>query len=502
MKQLNTNKLILILFLLISPYLMIAQLPGGNNQWDNVFADEFNGNSVNENIWRIRVQNVFRRNTLQVNGGTLKIRNIYSNNGVISGGWIDSKRQFRGENKYGYYEARVRIKGRANGNIWPSWWVWGGNYRNGAPGPDATEFDLMEYSGNSARWFNNKATTSHHYREKKNINGKSHITSTYASVQNRNAFQWHTWGMLWSPTEVSFYYDGVKYMTSDQPSDAALEPYGMKLIFSSSPHTVNADPEQPDNPLPANAAKPGDNLATFEIDWVRVYKRKPGTNPPSSGAPIGSVITLQGNNGNYVSSENGIDAMNCNRNSPQAWEKFTVVNAGNGKIALKGNNNKYVSSENGNTSGITCNRTSIGAWEAFTWRTNNGKVTLKGSNGKYISSENGTRTMTCNRNSVGAWEQFTISTTSKSEYLADESEKNQIRMFPNPNNTEVLNLDFNQKVENLSATLIDMKGRIILENTLTGSKQQSLNIQGLPKGIYMLNLKGEKINKQLKFVKE
>ena len=67
-----------------------------------------------------------------------------------------------------------------------------------------------------------------------------------------------------------------------------------------------------------------------------------------TGAPIGQNITLKGFNNLYVSGENGTQAMNCNRPTPQAWETFTVVDAGGGKIALR-SQGKYVSSENGNT---------------------------------------------------------------------------------------------------------------------------------------------------------
>jgi glucosylceramidase len=127
----------------------------------------------------------------------------------------------------------------------------------------------------------------------------------------------------------------------------------------------------------------------------------------SSGAPIGSVITLKGINNQYVSSENGTAAMNCNRPTASAWEQFTVVDAGAGKIALKGMG-KYVSSENG-TQAITCNRTAIGDWEKFDWVINaDGKISLKGNNSKYVSSENGTQPMTCNRASISGWEAFGV----------------------------------------------------------------------------------------------
>ncbi len=132
-----------------------------------------------------------------------------------------------------------------------------------------------------------------------------------------------------------------------------------------------------------------------------------GNGGNGGGAPIGQVITLKGFNGEYVSGENGTQAMNCNRATAQDWEKFTVVDAGGGKISLR-SMGKYVSSENG-TQAITCNRTAIGDWEKFDWITTaDGKVTLRGNNGKFISSENGTQPMTCNRTTASGWEAFGV----------------------------------------------------------------------------------------------
>jgi glucosylceramidase len=141
-------------------------------------------------------------------------------------------------------------------------------------------------------------------------------------------------------------------------------------------------------------------VATFK--WTGTQ-----SNGTSTGAPIGSTITLKGFNNQYVSSENGTQVMNCNRATPSAWEQFTVVDAGAGKIALQ-SMGKYVSSENG-TQAITCNRTTYGDWEKFDWiPTTDGKVTIRGNNGKFISSENGTQAMTCTRATASGWEAFGV----------------------------------------------------------------------------------------------
>jgi len=129
-------------------------------------------------------------------------------------------------------------------------------------------------------------------------------------------------------------------------------------------------------------------------------------NTPGGGFRAGITISLEGNNGRFVSSENGARPMNCNRNSVGAWERFVVENGPNGTFTLKGNNNQFVSSENGARS-MNCNRNAVGAWERFTVTVTGNQLTLQGNNGRFVSSENGARSMNCNRNSVGAWERFT-----------------------------------------------------------------------------------------------
>lgn len=123
--------------------------------------------------------------------------------------------------------------------------------------------------------------------------------------------------------------------------------------------------------------------------------------------PIGQTVTIKGSNGLYVSSENGQQAMNCNRTAVGGWEQFKVVDAGNGKVALI-NSAKYVCSEDG-LQAMNCNRTAVGPWEQFEWiRNADGSVSFKGSNGKFVSSENGTQAMTCTKVTAGASESFRI----------------------------------------------------------------------------------------------
>ena len=133
------------------------------------------------------------------------------------------------------------------------------------------------------------------------------------------------------------------------------------------------------------------------------------TSPP---VPIGQSIWLLGSNTRFVTSNNGVDSVTCDRETLGNWEKFSVIDAGDGKIALKGSNGRYLSAETGLKS-MTCNRKTIGSQEQFDWiDLGNEQVALKGGNGKYVSSENGYRPIICNRSNVGVWETFNFGLTS------------------------------------------------------------------------------------------
>lgn len=100
--------------------------------------------------------------------------------------------------------------------------------------------------------------------------------------------------------------------------------------------------------------------------------------------------------------------MRCNRNAIGSQERFTVVDAGRGRVALRGNNNRFVSSRNGRRD-MNCTENRALSQERFTLgNAGNNRITLKGSNGRYISSEDGRRDMRCNRTADGPWEKFNV----------------------------------------------------------------------------------------------
>ena len=200
--------------------------------------------------------------------------------------------------------------------------------------------------------------------------------------------------MEWSPTAINWFVDGVQYHSANIANSVNSTEEFHRPFFILFNLAVGGN-------LPGQTIDDSKMPATMLVDYVRVYKAQ------ETGVPIGQTVTLKGINNQFVSGMNGTAPMICNRPTAQDWEKFTIVDAGGGKVALR-SMNKYVSSENG-TAPITCTRTTIGDWEKFDWVVNaDGKISLRGNNGRYISSENGTANMTCNRTSISGWEAFSL----------------------------------------------------------------------------------------------
>jgi hypothetical protein len=215
------------------------------------------------------------------------------------------------------------------------------------------------------------------------------------------------------------------------------------------------------------------------------------TTPPTS--PVGNAISLQ-NGGKYVSSENGVGNMNCNRTSVGAWERFTVVSQANGKVALKGTNGRYVSSENG-TVPITCNRTTVGATELFDLvSVTSTTFQLRGSNGRFVSSENGVSSMTCNRTTAGAWEIFNWAVNGSAFRLASESSElengeSSISIYPNPANN-LISVKISDEFIGGNLQIFDQLGVENIKSTIKQIEFQ-INVSSLKTGLYVISCVAE-----------
>jgi len=365
-----------------------VRTPKTEAAYELVWSDEFDGTSLNTSKWNYENGNLGVNNEKQyyqtanvsVTGGNLVITARKQSVGgqPYTSGRINTGGKFT--QRYGRIEARMKLPGVQG--LWPAFWMLGANIGDPNVGwPKCGEIDIMEHVNTgptvlgTIHWDNNGYVY-------------------YSGNTNTTPTDYHVYAVEWDASSIRWYVDGVEYHIANIANNINGTNEFHNPFFIIFNLAVGGN-------LPGQTINDGALPASMLVDYVRVYNivNTPGT------APIGATITIRGNNNQFVSGENGTQAMNCNRPTAQAWEQFTVVDAGGGKVALQ-SMGKYVSSENG-VQAITCNRATMGDWEKFDWVSNtDGTFSLRGNNGLYISSENGAQPMTCTRTTIDGWEKF------------------------------------------------------------------------------------------------
>ncbi|MBS7564112.1 family 16 glycosylhydrolase [Mucilaginibacter sp. Bleaf8] len=355
-----------------------------------VWQDEFDGTSLNTAKWGYENGNLgvnnekqyYQTQNVTVSGGNLVItarKQTVSGQPYTSGRINTNNSSNKFSIRYGRIEARMKLP-MVQGT-WPAFWMLGTNITDPNVGwPKCGEIDIMEQVNT-----NNNVLGTIHWDN----NGYVY----YSNSTNTTPGDYHVYAVEWDASAIRWYVDNNLYATANIANNINGTDEFHKNFFILLNLAIGGN-------LPGNTINDAAFPTSMYVDYVRVYSQT------NSTAPVGQTVTLKGINNAFVSSENGTQAMTCTRTTAGDWERFTIVDAGDGKVALQ-SMGKYVSSENG-TQPITCSRTSISDWEKFTLETTaDGKWAFKGNNGRYISSENGTQAMTCNRTSISGWEAFT-----------------------------------------------------------------------------------------------
>ena len=183
--------------------------------------------------------------------------NCTSNKSWTSGKFISKgKREFT----YGYFEARAKMP--QGDGAWPAFWLLGSNIDDVA-WPRCGEIDIMEYTGSVPL----RSTSAAHYANNIGLhNYKSGATTAATEFYN----DYHTYGLLWLPSELTFYVDNkVSFKVTKNDTGLTYWPFG-----------PNADKQDPKMYLIFNLAMGGNyggtigsglTKAQFSIDYVRYY---------------------------------------------------------------------------------------------------------------------------------------------------------------------------------------------------------------------------------------
>ncbi len=249
--------------------------------FDNLtMQDEFDGTSLNENIWTpvdaaALLGNgslqyyTSRPENLKVEDGMLQIT---ANQESFEGSNYTSARietkisEGQGfEQQYGRFEARMKLP--FGKGMWPAFWLLGNqceeNDEFGAINwPDCGEIDIVENGGSNPTVISGAV-------HGPGYSGGDPILKKY-TFENSRADEFHVYGIEWGPGYINFYVDDVLY---NQITPETLEEEGVdraNWVFDNGPYYIiinlavgGAFDGNPD----ANTVFP----QTMLVDYVRVY---------------------------------------------------------------------------------------------------------------------------------------------------------------------------------------------------------------------------------------
>jgi beta-glucanase (GH16 family) len=151
---------------------------------------------------------------------------------------------------YGYFEIRAEVP--SGKGLWPAFWLLP------ADGTWSPELDVMEQIGSSNSFVSNGVRSK--------MPGGTSQHGTYVSANNSQAF--HTYGMAWTPQNITFYYDGQQLYQVATPADLN-KPMFMLVNLA----VGGILPGSPDATTDWSAAD-------FKIDYVRAYSYDPNAVAP------------------------------------------------------------------------------------------------------------------------------------------------------------------------------------------------------------------------------
>ena len=191
-----------------------------------ILAEEFSGTQLNRNLWypcyvwaeqynfkgctnnqrpkQLEFQ-YYQPDDVAIRDGLLILkaqrRSVFASEEEktfdYTSGMISSHGRF--EFTYGYAEARMRL---AQGQgFWPGFWM------IPVESPNAPELDMMEHLGDPKRY-----SAGCLYTDSK---GYRNIEQKWVNTGNSDLInQFHTYGILWDPSFIKMYFDGVEVFSS------------------------------------------------------------------------------------------------------------------------------------------------------------------------------------------------------------------------------------------------------------------------------------------------
>ena len=175
--------------------------PPEGKQWKLVWHDEFDGSTLDESKWETppdgkRRDAWWMREAVSLDGNGHLVMSTLKKGDRYIDGCVRSRGKF--EHTFGYYVARVKLQKQPG--HWSAFWLYNNSVgKIGDQGRDGSEIDIMEKP-----WLDDRINHAIHW----DGYGKEHRSSGKVSRVQKVMEGFHTFSLMWTPTEYVFYVDG------------------------------------------------------------------------------------------------------------------------------------------------------------------------------------------------------------------------------------------------------------------------------------------------------
>ncbi len=181
--------------------------------------------------------------------------------------------------RYGYFEARIRFD-PSLGKIskgFPAWWALSTAYSRVDTmfhSEKWAELDFFEaYTNGYSNFDSSFVGTVHDWADSAKIHYQNkHNIQKLPSTVNFN--QWHTYGCLWEPGKITWYFDGVALMTQKYSASAPPDPLPNAGDNSPVPPPAGTFTILDTDPQGLLIILGSDPNWPMYVDWVRVWQNE------------------------------------------------------------------------------------------------------------------------------------------------------------------------------------------------------------------------------------
>lgn len=262
------------------PATAAAQPPPGLGP--QTWSEDFTGTTLDGERWGYRAtgprqDGVLTPSAVSVGGGLLTIKTYTDAEGKHRSGMIstepgDSRTGF--EQKYGYFEARVKFNDEPG--QWSAFWMQTSTNGDplGKPAAAGVEMDIVEHRARcgspplpmEAPTCRSSNDIADRVRQALVWDGYDNHSKAAANLSDPlpqlDNGSWHTWGLRWTPTGLTFYYDDAPIWSRSAP----ISRRGQFIILSSEVGEFFAG----DIPRQGYGSS-SESTTTMQVDYVRAW---------------------------------------------------------------------------------------------------------------------------------------------------------------------------------------------------------------------------------------